>query len=340
MVRTENMSEKDAPTSEARETPEQSLSYLPSMFKSLLDEMKSMNRKMDSRAEPINLDDEDKHYEVEEEQHGEGVETESLVSLDTKVTQLTREAGTKASSSALQDIAQDLDLSERTGSSVDDELAKLVNSLLKDKIPEEKTQKKVDQHSRPANIEGLRTPRVNPLIWHQLPAQVRTQDSKYQKTQNSLVASLVAITKATDIVLKQNKTDNKELLTNLTDGLALAMNCLHDMNSTRLQSMKKDLHRDYAALCNTTTVPPTLEFLFGDLSKLTKDISDANKLTKRVRPPPAHNARGRKSTNHYYTTQSSRNRRFTPYSTARTDNFLSKNRSPMTKGKKESTNKQ
>ena len=41
--------------------------------------------------------------------------------------------------------------------------------------------------------------------------------------------------------------------------------------------MKKDLHRDYSALCNSTTVPPTSEYLFGDLSKLTKNISDANK---------------------------------------------------------------
>ena len=130
----------------------------------------------------------------------------------------------------------------------------------------------------------IKTPRVNPLIWSQLPAQVRTQDSKHQKSQKSLVAAVVAITKATDIVLKQNHSDNKELLTTLTDGIALAMNCLHDMNSTRRQSMKKDLHRDYAALCNATTVQSWSEFLFGDLSKLTKDISDANKLTKKVRP--------------------------------------------------------
>ena len=39
------------------------------------------------------------------------------------------------------------------------------------------------------------------------------------------------------------QSDNKELLTTLTDGIALAMNCLHDMNSTRRQSMKKDLQR-------------------------------------------------------------------------------------------------
>ena len=47
--------------------------------------------------------------------------------------------------------------------------------------------------------------------------------------------------------------------------------------------MKKDLHRDYSALCNNTTVPPTSEYLFGDLSKLTKDISNANKLARKVR---------------------------------------------------------
>ena len=56
---------------------------------------------------------------------------------------------------------------------------------------------------------------------------------------------VVAITKATDIVLRQNQSDNKELLTTLTDGIALAMNYLQDMNITRRQSMKKDLHRDF-----------------------------------------------------------------------------------------------
>ena len=71
-------------------------------------------------------------------------------------------------------------------------------------------------------------------------------EAKHKKSQNSLVAAVVAITKWTDIVLKQNQSDNKELLTTLTDRIALAMNCLHDMNSTRRQSMNQDLHRDYA----------------------------------------------------------------------------------------------
>lgn len=58
--------------------------------------------------------------------------------------------------------------------------------------------------------------------------------------------------------------------------------------------MKKDLHKDYAALCSAATVPATSGYLFGDLSKLTKDISGANKLTKKVRPPKTQHYTQRK----------------------------------------------
>ena len=98
------------------------------------------------------------------------------------------------------------------------------------------------------------------------------------------------------------------------------MNCVYDMNST----MKRDLHRDYAALCNATTVPSSSEFLFGDLSKLTKDILEANKLTKKVRPASHSSSHGRKSkfTSHY---SANRNRRFAHYAYPRArynDNFF------------------
>ena len=45
--------------------------------------------------------------------------------------------------------------------------------------------------------------------------------------------------------------------------------------------MKKDLHEDYAALYSAATVPATSEYLFGDLLKLTKDISEVNKFAPR-----------------------------------------------------------
>ena len=180
---------RDVP-SDSGETP--TMSSLASMVQSVVQEMKAMNRRMDQFSEPVNLEDEDLDYGEGELEHGDPYR-ESIVSLDTKVNELTkaREAGKKKSksTSALHDIAQDLDLSEKTGSAVVEELANIVNSLLKDKIPDEKTQAKVDQYPKPANIEELRTPRANPLR-------------------------------------QQNYSDNKELLTTLTDGIALAMNCL------------------------------------------------------------------------------------------------------------------
>ena len=48
--------------------------------------------------------------------------------------------------------------------------------------------------------------------------------------------------------------------------------------------MKKDVHKDYVALCSASIVPASSEYLFGDLPNLTKDSSEANKLTKKVRP--------------------------------------------------------
>ena len=170
---------------------------------------------------------------------------------------------------------------------------------------------------------------MNPLIWNQIPAQVRTSDSKSQKSQNALVASIVAMIKATNLVLEQEDehatAKDKAVVSTLTP--TSAMQCFHDMNSSRHQAMKKDLHRDYAALCTSSTIPPTSEYLFGDLSKLTKDISDANKLAKKVRPQQA------RAHNRKYSTSSQRNqgnRRYQPYQRPRTD-FLSKGRLPRSK---------
>ncbi|PFX31270.1 hypothetical protein AWC38_SpisGene3892 [Stylophora pistillata] len=83
----------------------------------------------------------------------------------------------------LKEIAEELDIREKTGSSIDEELSKIVQSLIKDKLQAEKTQAKVNKYPRPANVEGLGAPRFNPLIWNQVSAQMRTPDSKYQKTQ-------------------------------------------------------------------------------------------------------------------------------------------------------------
>lgn len=75
-----------------------------------------------------------------------------------------------------------------------------------------------------------------------------------------------------------------ELLALVTDAIALAIQFHHEASHVRRLAMKKELHKDYGSVCST--VVGTAEFLFGDFSKLTKDITDANKLKKKMRPPP------------------------------------------------------
>ena len=90
----------------------------------------------------------------------------------------------------------------------------------------------------------LRTPRVNPLIWNQISAQVRRSDSKSQKTQNALVASIVAVMKTTHLVIKHGdettRNVDKKILSTFTDGITLATQCFLDIKTSRRQAMKKD----------------------------------------------------------------------------------------------------
>ena len=255
-----------------------------SIFVDFLSEVKKMNEKFTNilyvDEDESTLPSTDQNKDEADEINADGVDT---ASLDTQVAQLTTKKQDYDLLAGPADIAQDLHVREKTGAAISDGLAGILASLLREKMTDETIQSKIEKYPRPSNVEALRKPRVNHLIWNQLPAQVRTQDSETQKSQNALVASVVAMSRATELALKESK-GNKELVTCMTDAIALAIQDYHDINNTRRQAMKKELNKDYAALCNTTTVDASFEFLFGDLSKLAKDITDANKLTTKMRP--------------------------------------------------------
>ena len=153
-------------------------------------------------------------------------------------------------------------------------------------MPDEKIKAKLDKYryTRPENIKDLRTPKVNSLIWNQLSATRKAQDARSQKGQNAFIGSVLAMTKAADLVLAKYSQD-RDLITLLTEAIAMALQFNHEVNHSRRVAVNKELHKDYVALCNSSTVGGSSELLFGDLSKLAKDISEANKLTKKVRPP-------------------------------------------------------
>ena len=90
--------------------------------------------------------------------------------------------------------------------------------------------------------------------------------------------------KVADRVMKKYAEDS-ELLALVTDAIALAIQCHHEAGHARRLAMKKELHKDYGSVCSM--IVGTFEFLFGDLYKLTKDITNANKLTKKMPPSPS-----------------------------------------------------
>ncbi|PFX17315.1 hypothetical protein AWC38_SpisGene18362 [Stylophora pistillata] len=119
------------------------------------------------------------------------------------------------------------------------------------------------------NVHGLRTPKVNPSIWSQLSTTIKAQDVRSQKGQNPLIGAITAITKAADLALGKYSQD-KELITLLTDAVAMELKYIHEVNHSRSMAMKKEMHKDNAALCNLFSGDGTSEYLFRDLLKLAK----------------------------------------------------------------------
>ena len=187
-------------------------------------------------------------------------------------------------------------------------LANSVFSLLKDKIPEEKTQTRIDKDPQPANVEGLRMPQVNPLIWNQLPAPVHAQDSKLQKKAECFSSFVGGDYKSNrPSVTTANGQNARQRAHHFSH------RCPRHCNAM-MTSKPLNLHKDYAALCGASTMPASSEYLFGE----------ANKLTKKFCPPQRGTTRSRNSGSngrHYHPniqgTQS--NRRFHRYQQPQND---------------------
>ena len=89
-------------------------------------------------------------------------------------------------SEVLNSLKNDLQ-KEETGPNVDSELASIINTLIKDGLPEKKLQDKMNKYHRPGNCESLTKVRVNQAVWDNLTKPVRSQDVRLQKVQTSLL---------------------------------------------------------------------------------------------------------------------------------------------------------
>ena len=92
-----------------------------------------------------------------------------------------------------------------------------------------KLKAKLEKYHRLENVTGLRTPKVIPSIWRQLSTPMKAQAVISQMGQNTLVGAITAMTKVADLALGKYSQD-KELMTLLTDAVAMALQSNHEVN--------------------------------------------------------------------------------------------------------------
>ena len=110
----------------------------------------------------------------------------------------------------LDEIAQSLDETERTGDPVSDKLALIANKRWNHKLSDDQLKEKAEKYPRPANCDKVVSPRVNPEIWAKLPRAVRGEDHKLFRVQTQLSTVTNLVVQATDMLLKA-KSDPKSL---------------------------------------------------------------------------------------------------------------------------------
>ena len=211
--------------------------------------------------------------------------SQNSIDVDASVGQLLDRSNTTSNEekcSVLSSLKQDLQ-KEETGPKIDSELANIINTLIKDGLPEEKLQDKMNKYHRSENCESLTKVRVNQAVWDNLSPFVRSQDVRMQKVQTSLFKGMCALTGMINKLVEHIPTFpvGNELLQEATDAFALFANANTELNHRRRELIKPDLHNDYKHLCSSSLA--ITDQLFGDdLPKQVKDLTEVNRVGKKV----------------------------------------------------------
>ena len=134
-------------------TSKQETPALTEAISAILSEVKDLKEQVTTLKESVELVEVDPEVEENPVDDEDNVDSESFSARVARLGSTPAEQTKDGMKSLLQDIASELDLSERTDSPLDEGLAKIVLSLLKDKLPEEKSQARIDKY-KPINLEA------------------------------------------------------------------------------------------------------------------------------------------------------------------------------------------
>ncbi|XP_046553072.1 uncharacterized protein LOC124262610 [Haliotis rubra] len=216
---------------------------------------------------------------------------------------------------------------EDTSEKIRTDLAQTVNDGVSKQPTMAKIKTVMDRYKRPENCEGLTVPRINEEIWHQAKAHTKSKDLKSQHLQGLLIKAMIPLVQITDSLMAV-VTDGKELdikgtMRKAMDTIRLLAAAHADLNTKRRESFKQDLSGPYKRLCSASG--PTTKYLFGDdLTKRIKEISEANRLGKKIFQPNSRDKPKGKSYQYH---------RYEPYANNRQGQTFSKSTPSHNRGK-------
>ena len=174
---------------------------------------------------------------------------------------------------------------EAFGPPVSDMIANIVNANCVTKPLEDKVKEIHSRYQTPRNCEFLGVPKVNKELWFDLSKPVRMKDLALQdvqknivKANQALVVTLERVIKAED---KEEKIDPSTILPQLLDMLNVLGNAIFLTSLKRRDELRPHINKSFQSVCSKSTKIITL--LFGDdLAKQIKDISEVNKISRKV----------------------------------------------------------
>ncbi|KAJ8018620.1 hypothetical protein HOLleu_43293 [Holothuria leucospilota] len=235
-------------------------------------------------ASPFGEKEDSEHFDLDND-------LEDLLSGSTKEPDI---CSLDAGEQVFGDITAELNLAQENGPKVQDKVATLVSNICKAKLKPAKIKEKCSKYLRPENVELLETTHCNKPIWDHLQMATRTRDMKLQKIQTLNVKAMSALTSLlNDCVGSKAIMDKDTLLINVADALALLGSANVDLNAFRRDLMRPELKAEYKTLCDKNTEFESSKYLFGDnITQQLRDISDANKISKRCMAPSRGRSRG------------------------------------------------
>ena len=179
-------------------------------------------------------------------------------------------------------LTNSLQLKGNTGPAINQELAQLVEKLMREKPSEDKLTELKKLYETPENCDSLTETKVNQGVWNNLDESARSMDLKFQKVQKCLVKGITSVVSIVDtLLLCEKPPDSETLVTRLMNGVLLFANANQELNLRRREMLRPQLNANYRYLCAPSN--PVTGQLFGDdLPKAIKDIADTNRLSSKL----------------------------------------------------------